>query len=141
MDCARLAHRQDGVEKVSVVYRRTESYMPAMQEDVNDVKEEGIEIFELLAPTKYMDGVLTCEKMKLGEFDASGRKAVLGTGEFVEMQFDTVIGATGAKVDVSDFERNGIDLDERGRVVLNDARESSVEKVYVIGDCRAGHRQ
>lgn len=138
MDCARLAHRQEGVEKVSVVYRRTESYMPAMQEDVNDVKEEGIEIFELLAPTKYIDGVLTCEKMKLGEFDASGRKAVLGTGEFVEMQFDTVIGATGAKVDVSDFERNGIDLDERGRVKLNDARESSVEKVYVIGDCKSG---
>ncbi len=137
MDCARLAHRL-GVEKVNLVYRRTESYMPAMQEDVNDVKEEGIEILELLAPVSYDKKVLVCEKMELGEFDASGRKAVNGTGEMVELEFDTVIGATGAKVDVSDFEKNNIKLDDRGRVVLNDARESSVERVYVIGDCKSG---
>lgn len=138
MDCARLADRQDGVEEVSVVYRRTESYMPAMQEDVNEVKEEGINILELLGPKSYLDKKLVCEKMKLGDFDQSGRKSVLGTGELVEMEFDTVIGATGAKVDTSDLARNNIVMDERGRVKLNESRESSVEDVYVIGDCKAG---
>lgn len=138
MDCARLADRQEGVEEVCVVYRRTESYMPAMQEDVNEVKEEGIKIYELMAPKSYKDQKLVCEVMKLGDFDASGRKAVEGTGELVEMQFDTVIGATGAKVDISDFERNGINLDERGRVKLTEQLESNIENVFVIGDCKRG---
>ena len=138
MDCSRLAKRQPGVEEVVLVYRRTESYMPATQEEVEDVKADNIPIMELTAPVSYDGKVLKCEKMKLGDFDASGRKAVEGTGEFVELEFDTVIGATGAKVDTSAFVNNGINLDDRGRVKVLDSRESNVANVYIIGDCKAG---
>lgn len=138
MDCTRLAARQPGVESVTLVYRRTESYMPATQEEVNDVKEEGHEIMELTQPIKYDGKVLTCEKMKLGDFDASGRKAVVGTGEMLELQFDTVIGATGAKVDTTAFKDNGINMDERGRLKLLPTLESNLENVYFVGDCKQG---
>lgn len=138
MDCARLARRQEGVEHVSVVYRRTESYMPAMQEDVNEVREENITIHELLAPKSYLDGQLVCEKMELGEYDAGGRKSVVSTGEEVTLSFDTVIGATGAKVDTTLFEKNNIKLGDRNRVCLNDACETNIANVYVIGDCKSG---
>ncbi|WP_100065165.1 putative selenate reductase subunit YgfK [Miniphocaeibacter massiliensis] len=138
MDCARLSKMQSGVEEVVLVYRRTESYMPATQDEVNAVKAANIEIMELTAPLSYDGKVLKCEKMKLGDWDASGRKSVEGTGEFLELEFDTVIGATGAKVDTSAFESNGINLDERGRVKVLETRESSIENVYVVGDCKAG---
>ena len=138
MDCARLANKQAGVEEVVLIYRRTESYMPATQEEVNSVKADNIPIMELTAPKSYDGKVLKCEKMKLGEWDASGRKSVEGTGEFVELEFDTVIGATGAKVDTSAFEANGVNMDERGKVKILASRESSVENVYVVGDCKAG---
>lgn len=138
MDCARSAFRQRGVEEVHVVYRRTESYMPASQEDVNEVKEEGIKINELLAPVKYDGKVLTCEKMSLGDFDSSGRKSVVGTGEFVDLEFDTVIGATGAKVDSKPFKDNNINMDEKGRLKLLPSLESNIENVYIIGDCKQG---
>ncbi|MDO5755589.1 MAG: putative selenate reductase subunit YgfK [Tissierellia bacterium] len=138
MDCTRLAARQEGVEKVTLVYRRTESYMPATQEEVNDVKEEGHEILELTAPMKYDGKVLTCEKMELGEFDASGRKSVHGTGEILELEFDTVIGATGAKVDLTPFKENKINMDERGRLRLLPSLESNLENVYFVGDCKQG---
>ncbi|QQK07128.1 putative selenate reductase subunit YgfK [Miniphocaeibacter halophilus] len=138
MDCSRLSKRQLGVEEVTLVYRRTESYMPATQEEVEDVKADNITILELTAPVSYDGKVLKCEKMKLGDWDASGRKSVEGTGEFIELEVDTVIGATGAKVDTSAFEANGLNLDERGRVKVLESRESSVENVYVIGDCKAG---
>lgn len=138
MDCTRTAAKQAGVEEVVLIYRRTESYMPATQEEVNEVKEEGHKIMELTQPVSYDGKVLKCEAMELGAFDASGRKSISGTGEFSEYEFDTVIGATGAKVDTSAFEANGLNMDERGRVQLLPTNESSIENVYVVGDCKAG---
>lgn len=138
MDCTRLSARQPGVEKAVLVYRRTEAYMPATQEEVNDVKAEGHEIMELVAPISYDGKILKCEKMELGDFDASGRRAVNGTGEILELEFDTVIGATGATVDTTAFADNGINMDERGRLQLLPTLESNIENVYFVGDCRKG---
>nr|WP_072513721.1 putative selenate reductase subunit YgfK [Ndongobacter massiliensis] len=138
MDCTRTAARMPGVEEVCLVYRRTEAYMPATQEEVNIVKEEGHKIYELLAPVSYDGKTLRCEKMQLGEFDASGRKSIDGTGEFVEMNFDTVIGATGAQVDASAFEANGIHMDDRRHPRLLETNESNLSNVYIIGDCKTG---
>ncbi|MGO3751956.1 MAG: putative selenate reductase subunit YgfK [Peptoniphilaceae bacterium] len=138
MDCTRLAARQAGVEKSVLVYRRTESYMPGTQEEVNDVKEEGHEILQLVAPIKYDGKILTCEKMKLGDFDSSGRRSVSGTGEIFDLEFDTVIGATGARVDIEPFQENKINIDERGNLKLLPSLESNIENVYFVGDCRKG---
>lgn len=138
MDCTRLAARQAGVEEVSLVYRRTEAYMPATQEEVNDVKAEGHKIYELLAPISYDGSLLKCEKMTLGDFDQSGRRAVCPTGDFVDLEFDTVIGATGARVSRTYEKANGLNIDDRGRLKLLASLESSVENVYFVGDCKAG---
>lgn len=138
MDCTRTAARQEGVEEVTLVYRRTEAYMPATQEEVNDVKAEGHKILELVAPVEYDGKVLKCEKMKLGEFDKSGRKKVDSTGEELLLEFDSVIGATGARVDTKAFEENGLNLDDRNKPKTLDTYESSIENVYIIGDCRTG---
>lgn len=138
MDCARVSKRAQGVEEVAIVYRRTETYMPASQEEINTIKEENVKIYELVAPVSYDGKTLVCEKMKLGAYDASGRKSVEGTGEIVELQFDSVIGATGAQVDTSDFERNGIQLNAKGKPQVKDTLEGSKKGVYFIGDCKNG---
>lgn len=138
MDCTRTAARQSGVEEVVLVYRRTEAYMPATQEEVNDVKEEGHKILELVAPVEYDGKILKCNKMKLGDFDSSGRRSVIPTGETLELEFDDVICATGARVDPTAFEKNGINLDDRKRPKLLPTLESNIENVYIIGDCKAG---
>lgn len=138
MDCTRTAARLDGVEEVNLVYRRTEAYMPATQDEVNDVKAEGHKILELMAPKEYDGKTLKCVKMELGDFDSSGRKRVIETEEKLELEYDAVICATGARVDSTIFEKNGLNLDERKRPRLLDTLESSMENVYVIGDCKAG---
>lgn len=138
MDCTRTAARLDGVEEVALVYRRTEAYMPATQEEVDDVKEEGHKIYELIAPYSYDGKVLKCEKMELGDFDQSNRRSINPTGEKLELEFDTVIGATGARVDTSIYERNNINLDDWGNVKTTDSFETNIDNVYVIGDGRAG---
>ena len=142
MDCARTALRTAGVEHVTLVYRRTEPFMPAAQEDVDAVRAEGIEVLELLAPVAYDGAVLRCEHTELGAWADDGRRSTRGTGTFVDQPFDNVIGATGATVDASPDRANGIAVDEHGLPRLSpDFRAEvagGVTEVYVVGDGRVG---
>lgn len=138
MDAARLAKRMPGDPEVTIVYRRTEMYAPASQDEFDGAMEEGVLWRELLAPVSYDGKALVCEKQQLGAFDDSGRRASVGTGEFETLAFDTVIGATGARVDKSLFEILGMNVDSYGDPRLSSAMESSIDGVYVVGDCRKG---
>ena len=139
MDAARAAKRIPGVEKVSLVYRRTRRYMPADQEELELAMEDGVEFCELLAPVGVKDGVLTCHQMELGAPDASGRRSPVDTGKVVEVPACTVITAVGEKVDTDLYTANGLEVDKRGKAVVNaETLESSVKNVYVIGDGQKG---
>lgn len=138
MDCVRTAQRSAGVEEAVLVYRRTEPYMPATQHEVNLVRSEGLTMDELLAPISYDGSTLHCEEMRLGEEDASGRRSVIGLGTFVDLPFDTVIGATGATVDTGPYARNGLAQSARGLAEVDASFQSSIEDIYVIGDGRLG---
>jgi putative selenate reductase len=138
MDCARAAKQNRGVEEVRIVYRRTREFMPSQYEEQELALEDGVIFDELLAPLSFENGVLACEKMRLADYDSSGRRGIAGTGQTTDMKFDTVIGAVGARVDTAHFARNGIALNEQGYPQTSDANESSVPGVYIAGDCRAG---
>jgi putative selenate reductase len=112
--------------------------MPATQHEVNLVRSEGLTREELLAPVSYDGSTLRCEQMRLSDEDASGRRAVVGRGTFVDMAFDTVIGATGATVETGPYARNGLAQDARGLAMVDPGFQSSVDHVYVIGDGRLG---
>jgi len=100
MDGARTAKRL-GAENVYLVYRRTRKEMPARIEEVEHAEEEGIKFFLLHNPIRYesdADGRVNkavCERMELGEPDASGRRRPVPTGEHVELDVDTVVVAIG----------------------------------------------
>ena len=135
MDAARAAKRADGVKKVSLVYRRTKRYMPADAEELELAVEDGVEFSELLSPVSLEDNVLVCNKMKLGDADASGRRRPVETKETVMIPADTVIAATGEQVNGAWYQVNGILTDDRGRAKVNgQTLETSVEGVYVAGD-------
>jgi len=135
MDAARAAKRAEGVEHVYLVYRRTKKYMPADEEELILAIEDGVEFKELLAPVKISNGILTCQVIKLGEPDESGRRKPISSGEMVELLADTVISAVGEKIDVKIFNENGIKIDKKGEAVVdNITLETNVENVYVAGD-------
>lgn len=134
MDTARAAKRSAGVKKVSLVYRRTRRYMPAEEEELLLALQDGVEFAELLAPVKWKDGKLVCQKMVLGEKDAAGRAGVAAVDEYVEISADTVIAAVGEKVPGDFYKANGIRVDEKGRPEVSGKLESSASGVYIIGD-------
>ncbi len=144
MDAARAAKRM-GVEKVSIVYRRTKKYMPADEEELRLALEDGVEFAQLLAPVEQKDGKLICRRMALGELDSSGRRSVTETDELTYVAADTVIAAVGEKVDGEAFAKYGVTLDERGRAPFDcgagvftagDALRGPATVVEAIADAR-----
>ena len=133
MDAARLAKRS-GAESVTLVYRRTCKYMPADEHELALALADGVTFAELAAPVKQADGVLTCEKMVLGEADASGRRSPVGSGEFFTVPCDLVISAVGEQVDDALMAANGIELDKKGRPAF----QTNVDGVYAAGDAKRG---
>ncbi|MCD8233403.1 MAG: FAD-dependent oxidoreductase, partial [Cloacibacillus porcorum] len=117
MDAARAAKRVPGVQRVSLIYRRTKAYIPADLEELELALKEGVVFRELLAPKAFRDGTLLCVRMTLGEPDASGRRRPVETDEAVEIPADTVITAVGEEVESEFFTDNGLAVDARGRVV------------------------
>ncbi len=113
--------------------------MPADEEELVMAVDDGVEFMELLAPVKLENGRLLCKVMKLGDFDASGRRGVVETGEEKEIPADTVIAAVGEKVPSGFYEKNGIRVNERGRAVVNEETcETNLSGVYVAGDGLGG---
>ena len=95
---------------------------------------DGVTFAELAAPVKQADGVLKCEKMVLGEADASGRRSPVGSGEFFTVPCDLVISAVGEQVDDALMAANGIELDKKGRPAF----QTNVDGVYAAGDAKRG---
>ncbi len=138
MDAARAARRLPGSPKVRIVYRRNKRYMPADEEELALALEDGVEFCQLLAPVGVRDGQLSCKVMRLGQPDASGRRSPEETGETATVPASAVIAAVGESPDREMFKAWGIEVDERGRAVLDSHLYSKSGKTYVIGDAHLG---
>ena len=104
MDSVRTALRT-GSKEAFVIYRRSFEEMPANEEEIEECKEEGIQIHTLANPTRIMGegGKVTsieCIKMTLGEPDDSGRRRPIPVegSEFI-IEVDAVIPAIGQESD------------------------------------------
>jgi formate dehydrogenase major subunit len=109
IDASRTALRC-GAKQVAILYRRTESEMPADEVEVKDACDEGVEIQFLVAPKRaVVQGGrlvgLECFRMELGEPDASGRRRpVQVPGSEFLFACDWVISAIGQEPDLKGLE-------------------------------------
>lgn len=145
MDAARTAARL-GAE-THIVYRRSESELPARVEEVHHAKEEGI-IFDVLTnPTQviiddkgWVSG-LRCIKMELGEPDASGRRkpVEVPNSEFV-IEVDTVIMSLGTSPNpLISSTTAGLETNKWQCIVADEETGlTSRERVYAGGDAVTG---
>ena len=135
MDAARVAKRLPGVENVRIVYRRTKRFMPADEDELQEALADGVEFCELLAPKGVADGKLTCDVMRLGEPDESGRQRPVATGETVEVPATAVICAVGERIEGGVYASAGVEVDRKGRPA---GTATGVDGVWAAGDCRRG---
>ena len=123
MDAARMAIRTQGVESVTVVYRRSQSEMPADSEEYEMALSDGVKFLFLSNPSDVTDGIMNLKKMVLGEKDASGRRKPVESGETFSLDCSYMISAIGEKADQNVLDAIGVG--EEG-------------KVYIIGDTKTG---
>jgi len=143
IDVARSAVRL-GADKVYLVYRRSREEIKADDEEVEDAIAEGVELKLLRAPVEITgkDGKVSSIKleiMELGEADASGRRAPVGTGKYETLEVSAVIGAIGQKVDMGGIEKGAMTFAKKG-TVLADALtcQTSQPDVFAGGDVVTG---
>ncbi|MCL2010362.1 MAG: FAD-dependent oxidoreductase [Synergistaceae bacterium] len=138
MDACRCARRL-GAEKVYIVYRRTRDEMPAEDVEIREAMEEGVEFIYLAAP-KAVEGNgkaerLICERMKLGDPDASGRRSPVPTGEEFVLEVDNVIAAIGQGVSFSDVP---VELHDGRRMKVDENYSTPLPGVFCCGDQQTG---
>jgi glutamate synthase (NADPH) small chain len=145
MDSARTAKRL-GAEHVYLIYRRTETEMPARVEEIHHAKEEGIEFLLLQNPKKiigdeesFVTGIEVI-KNELGEPDSSGRRrpVPIAGSEFM-IDVDTVIIAVGNGANPLIGQTTpDLELNKWGYVVVDDNCKTSIDGVYAGGDIVLG---
>ena len=145
MDAARCARRL-GAE-VKIVYRRSESELPARREEVEHAKEEGIEFCLLTSPLSIKGDengnvcAMNCQKMELGEPDASGRRRPIPVeGSEYDIDVDCVIMALGTSPNpLIKSTTKGLDVNRKGGIIVEEATgKTSRDGVYAGGDAVTG---
>ena len=99
MDVARTAKRLGATESI-IIYRRTRDQMPAHGSELEEALKEGV-LVKWLSTIKHAEGSsITVEKMVL---DEEGKAC--GTGEFEQLEADSVVLALGQDVDLGLLDR------------------------------------
>lgn len=142
MDVSRSLRRL-GVQDVRILYRRTRTEMPATPEEVHDAEEEGVTIEFLVAPKRVLGdeqtGVvgLECQRMELGEPDASGRRRpvpIPGSEEILDL--DLIVLAIGQAPDLDGLgEGHGLAITRAERIELHGGGFSTNRPgIFAAGD-------
>lgn len=147
MDCNRTAIRQ-GATEVSCAYRRDEANMPGSAREVANAREEGVNFLWNRQPVEIVgndkvEGIKVVTT-RLGEPDERGRRRpepIEGSEEVIAA--DHVVIAFGFRPSPAEwFDKNKINLDDRGRVVAPEhgkfAFQTGNPKVFAGGDMVRG---
>ena len=145
MDAARMAFRL-GAEEVYLIYRRGREEMPARAEEVEHAEEEGVDfrflcnIERILGDENGIVNGIECLRYELGEPDASGRRSpVPVAGSEFTLPVDAVIIAIGnASNPLIPQTTEGLEINRRGNIVVNDQQATSLTGVYAGGDIVLG---
>lgn len=143
MDCARTAVRA-GANEVSVVYRRRQEDMTALDAEIESAIAEGIELITLQAPVSIdVDEsghctALVVQPQMIGP-EKNGRPAPLATDKPTErIPADIILVAVGQGIESAPFEEFGMAA-KHGRFKADDElRAEAFENVFVGGDCQTG---
>lgn len=146
MDSVRTAKRL-GAERAVIIYRRSETEMPARIEEVKHAKEEGIEFMTLHNPLEYYADEngrvnrMKIQKMELGEPDRSGRRrpVPMEGSEFI-IDIDTVIVSVGVSPNpLIPRSLANLKVTDWGTIIVNqETMQSSVPEIFAGGDIVRG---
>jgi glutamate synthase (NADPH/NADH) small chain len=134
-----------GAKEVTMIYRRTENEKPCTDVELDLAKLDGCSFVWLASPKEIIgEGgkakKLVCSKMKLGEPDASGRRAPVDTGETFTIDVDMVIKAAG-QIPFEDLVAKTSLKNNGGKISINKLGETNLKGVFAGGDAVNGGKE
>lgn len=144
MDAARTARRLGS--HVEVVYRRSETEMPARHEELLHAKEEGIVFQFQTNPTSIIGDntgnvqAIRCVKTQMSEPDEKGRKKFVEIPDSsFDIEADTVVMALGTSPNpLIKTTTPGLDTEPWGGLKVTPLGQTSREGVFAGGDAVSG---
>ena len=145
VDASRTALRL-GAEEVTLIYRRTREQMPAYEEEIEEAEKEGVKMMMLTAPGDILSkngkviGIV-CHKMKLGDFDKSGRRRPDDSKEGgFTIEANQIIAAISQACEADKFLGDTeVELNSRNCITVNHLTgQTNVDWVFAGGDAVTG---
>jgi NADPH-dependent glutamate synthase beta subunit-like oxidoreductase len=144
MDCARTALRANATE-VSIVYRRRQDDMTALDSEIESAIMEGIELMTLMAPDHIeADEEGNCKALwvqpqMIGPFDRAGRPSPMKANkEPVRLEADLILVAVGQDIISKPFEEFGMPANRNCFTCDLNGKVQGMEGIYSGGDCVTG---
>ncbi len=143
MDAARTALRLGS--EVTIAYRRGREDMSARTEEIRHAEEEGVKFEFFLNPVEFIGDengwvkAVKFEKMRpLNERDKRGKRKIIGTGEYITLEADTVIIAIGTEPNKIITDEPSLKTNPDGTLVVDDNLMTSIHGVFAGGDAIRG---
>ena len=142
IDIARTVKRLDA-KSVNIIYRREEKQMPAEPKEIKDAKNEGVNFIHKANLVKII-GNSHVEKIELIKTQLVKKEGE--TREYpiniensnYQIDMDYVIMAIGSKIDRELAIKNGLELDEKGYIKVDENYKTNIDGVFAGGDLIGG---
>lgn len=128
-----------GAEFVDIVYRRGAEQMGASRHEQDLAQTSGVSIRHWAQPTEILlDERVTGMQFERTELDKDGK--LQGTGDFWSLDADIVFSAIGQALADGIFgEAAELLRHKQGKLLVDEARRTSLAGIWAGGDCIAGH--
>ncbi len=124
-----------GAEQVTIAYRRSKKIMAASEYEQALAKKHDVQIQYNMSPKRLIADDSHVTAMEFDVMKSQKDGSLKASGENITLKADVVFKAIGQKLVTEGLtDNNSLEI-EKGRIVVDEQRKTSLSKVWAGGDC------
>ena len=124
-----------GAEQVTIAYRRSKKIMAASEYEQALAKKHDVQIQYNMSPKRLISDDSHVTAIEFDVMKSQNDGSLKASGENITLKADVVFKAIGQKLVTEGLtENNSLEI-EKGRIVVDEHRKTSLTKVWAGGDC------
>jgi glutamate synthase (NADPH/NADH) small chain len=124
-----------GAEQVTIAYRRSKKIMAASEYEQALAKKHDVQIQYNMSPKRLIADDSHVTAMEFDVMKSQNDGSLKASGENIRLKADVVFKAIGQKLVTEGLtDNNSLEI-EKGRIVVDEQRKTSLSKVWAGGDC------
>ena len=124
-----------GAEQVTIAYRRSKNIMAATEYEPALAKKHDVQIQYNMSPKRLITDDSHVTAIEFDVMKSQNDGSLKASGENITLKADVVFKAIGQKLVTEGLtENNSLEI-EKGRIVVDEHRKTSLTKVWAGGDC------